>query len=361
MIDVAVSLSRGGFTLDAQFSAGRGITALFGPSGSGKSTILNLIAGLTRPDRGRIAIGETVFTDTARGISLPPHRRRIGYVFQDALLFPHLNVRRNLGYGRWFSREPGAVGIDQIAALLGIGHLLDRAPATLSGGERQRAAIGRALLSNPRIFLMDEPLAALDVERKAEIIPYIERLRDELGLPILYVSHAVDEVARLADRIITLADGRVAGEGPVSEILGPKLGAGRDRFARFAVINGSRPVYDERYDLTSVEHPAGKISVAGRLSQHDGHVRIIVRATDVTLSLSKPNEISIRTMLKGTIANIEEAKGPVVIAEVALAGGDRLAAAITRKAVDELGLDQGDTVYCLIKAVSIDERLMQAP
>jgi molybdate transport system ATP-binding protein len=361
MIDVQVSLARGDFALEAEFTAGGGITAIFGPSGSGKSTILNLIAGLTRPARGRIAVDGIVFADTAQGIAMPPHRRRIGYVFQDALLFPHLTVRRNLAYGRWFSGDRGPFGLDQIAKLLGIGHLLDRAPSTLSGGERQRVAIGRALLSNPRLLLMDEPLTALDIERKAEVIPYIERLRDELSLPVLYVSHAVDEVARLADRVIMLAGGRVRGQGTVSEILGPRLGIGQDRFTRVAVINGKDPVYDERYGLTSVEHPAGRISIAGRLSQHDGHVRIVVRATDVTLSLSKPNEISVRTMLKGTVAGIEEEKGPVVIAEVALAGGDRLAAAITRKAVDELGLDNGDTVYCLIKAVSIDERLMQAP
>ena len=361
MIAVEVSLVRGNFVLEAEFSAGRGITALFGPSGSGKSTILNMIAGLVHPDRGRIAVDETVFTDIAQRIAIPPYRRRVGYVFQDALLFPHLNVRRNLGYGRWFSQEPATISLDQITTLLGIGHLVDRMPSTLSGGERQRVAIGRTLLSNPRLLLMDEPLAALDIERKAEIIPYIERLRDDLDLPILYVSHAVDEVARLADRVVMLVEGRVKGQGTVPEILGPGLGASQDRFARLAVINAGKPLYDARYGLTTVDHPAGKITVAGRVRPHDGQVRIVVRATDVTLSLSRPNEISVRTMLKGTIARIGAGDGPVVIAEVALAGGDRLAAGITRKAVDELGLDAGDTVYCLIKAVSIDERLMLAP
>jgi molybdate transport system ATP-binding protein len=361
MIKAELALTRGDFSLDVSFTAGPGVTALFGPSGSGKSTILNLIAGLIRPDRGRVAIDDTVFTDTENGIATPPHRRRIGYVFQDALLFPHLNVRRNLDYGTWFSRAPAAASIDHIAGLLGIGHLLDRAPSTLSGGERQRVAIGRALLANPRLLLMDEPLAALDIERKAEIIPYIERLREELSLPILYVSHAVDEVARLADRVIALANGRVAAEGTVTEILGSKLGPGQDRFARLAVINGSSPAYDEGYGLTTVEHPAGRITVAGRLKSHNGNLRIVVRATEVTLSLSPPHGISVRTMLKGTIAHIEPAQGPVVIAEVELVGGERLAAAITRKAVDDLGLQAGDPVFCLIKAVSIDERLMLAP
>jgi molybdate transport system ATP-binding protein len=361
MIEAHLFLTRGAFTLDVAVSTGKGITALFGPSGSGKSTVLNLIAGLAPPDRGRIAVDGIVFTDTERGITVPPHQRRIGYVFQDALLFPHLNVRRNLSYGRWFRRARATVDFDQVVKLLGIAPLLARAPATLSGGERQRIAIGRALLSNPRLLLMDEPLAALDIERKAEIIPYIERLRDDLDLPVLYVSHAVDEVARLADRVIMLDHGLITAQGTVSEILGARLGLGQDRFARVAVINGSNPAYDERYGLTTVDHPAGRIAVPGHLSPRDKEVRIVVRAIDVTLSLTRPNEISVRTMLKGTIAAIENGQGPVVIAEVELAGGDRLAAAITRKAVDELGLAAGDAVFCLIKAVSIDERLMPAP
>jgi len=361
MIEASFFLSRGGFTLDIALSAGAGITALFGPSGSGKSTVLNVIAGLIRPDHGRVGIDGTIFIDTERGIDLPRHQRRIGYVFQDALLFPHLNVRRNLNYGRWFSRGPRAIDFDSVVTLFGIAHLLDRAPGTLSGGERQRVAIGRALLANPRLLLMDEPLAALDIERKAEIIPYIERLRDVLHLPIIYVSHAVDEVARLADQVVMLDHGRVAGQGSVAEIFGARHGLDQDRFARVAIINATDPLYDEHYGLTTFDHPAGRIAVAGRLSPRDNHVRIVVRATDVTLSLSKPHEISVRTMLKGTIAAIEQGGGPVVIAEVALPGGDRLAAAITRKAVDELGLDADDTVFCLIKAVSIDERLMPAP
>ena len=212
MIEANLSTSRGAFSLVAAFTAGRGITALFGPSGAGKSTVLNLIAGLTRLDEGYIRVDGTVFADTSLGISLPVHRRRIGYVFQDALLFPHLDVRRNLVYGRRFAPAEVKSDFSQIVDLLGIAHLLERKPATLSGGERQRVAIGRALLTDPRLLLMDEPLAALDIDRKAEVIPYIERLRDELGLPILYVSHAIDEVARLADRVIVLDRGRITAE-----------------------------------------------------------------------------------------------------------------------------------------------------
>lgn len=361
MIDAKLSLARDDFVLDVAFSAGEGVTALFGPSGAGKSTVLHLIAGLVRLDSGHIVVDDVVFADTKRGIALSPHLRRVGYVFQDALLFPHLNVRRNLNYGRWFSSGAPSLDFDQVIDLLGISRLLDRAPATLSGGERQRAAIGRALLSNPRLLLMDEPLAALDIERKAEIIPYIERLRDQLSIPILYVSHAVEEVARLADRVIALADGRIVAEGNASEILGPRLTAGSDRFARLAVLSGRNPLYDERYGLTTIEHPAGQISIPGRLAARHGDLRIVIRATDVALSLTRPNEISIRTTLKGVIVRIAAGEGAVAVAEVRLAGGDILAAAITRKAVDELGLDIGDAVFCLIKAVSIDERLMQAP
>ncbi|HEV7440781.1 MAG TPA: molybdenum ABC transporter ATP-binding protein, partial [Methylobacterium sp.] len=197
---VALARRLGAFSLDVAFTAGPGLTALFGRSGSGKTSVISLMAGLGRPDRGRIAVGDEVLLDTARGIDVPVHRRRIATVFQEARLLPHLSVRRNLGYGRFFARRrPGpAVEVAAVVEMLGIGHLLERRPAGLSGGERQRVAIGRALLAKPRLLLMDEPLAALDEARKAEILPYIERLRDEAGVPIVYVSHAVAEVARLA-------------------------------------------------------------------------------------------------------------------------------------------------------------------
>ncbi|TXN60485.1 molybdenum ABC transporter ATP-binding protein, partial [Methylobacterium sp. WL6] len=219
-LDVAVALRRGAFTLDAAFAAGAGLTALFGRSGSGKTTLIDLIAGLSRPDRGRIVVAGETLVDTDRRIALPVHRRRIGLVFQDARLFPHLSVRSNLGYGRFFAgRRAERAEHDAVVDMLGIGHLLDRQPAGLSGGERQRVAIGRALLARPRLLLMDEPLAALDEARKGEILPYIERLRDEAGIPIVYVSHAVGEVARLANTVVVLEAGRVAAAGPAEAIL----------------------------------------------------------------------------------------------------------------------------------------------
>jgi molybdate transport system ATP-binding protein len=214
-IAVAVTHRQGDFSLDVAFAADAHVVALFGPSGSGKSTVLNVIAGLVRPKEARVAVGGRVLVDTRAGVFVPPHRRRIGYVFQDGRLFPHLSVRRNLAYGRWFTaRTERWAKPEEVIALLGIGHLLDRSPGTLSGGEKQRVAIGRALLASPRLLLMDEPLASLDEARKRETLPYIERLRDELSIPIVYVSHSLAEVERLAGRIVRLDGGRVAPSNP---------------------------------------------------------------------------------------------------------------------------------------------------
>jgi molybdate transport system ATP-binding protein len=359
MITVDIGVARSEFTLEAQFTADTGITALFGESGAGKSTLLNAIAGLVRPDRGRITMDDMVFADAARGIHLPPHKRRIGYVFQDALLFPHFNVERNLRYGQWFRAEASRPAqFNEVVELLGIGALLARRPVTLSGGERQRVAIGRALMTEPRLLLMDEPLASLDIDRKREIMPYIEKLRDELGLPVIFVSHAVDEVARLADRVIMLKRGRIDAQGTPAEVLRPSPFAGEDRFSGISIITVQSIRYDEAYQLTEAKHPAGVITLPGRIGRKGERLHIVIRATDVTLAASKPRELSIRTVLDGRISNIQGSNGPVAMVEVTLKGGDTLAAAVTRKALDELGLDAGDQIYCLIKSVSIDERLL---
>ncbi|MDO5657642.1 MAG: molybdenum ABC transporter ATP-binding protein, partial [Paracoccus sp. (in: a-proteobacteria)] len=210
-----------GFDLDAQFDAPPGVTVLFGRSGSGKTSIVNAVAGLLAPDQGRIAIGDSVMFDSAARINLAPHRRRIGYIFQEGRLFPHLSVRQNLRYGAWFApRRVRGPGFDDVVELLGIGDLLERRPAHLSGGEKQRVAIGRALLAAPRLILADEPLAALDEARKAEILPYFERLRDELSVPILYVSHSPSEVARIATSVAAIEAGRVLRMGSAAEVLG---------------------------------------------------------------------------------------------------------------------------------------------
>jgi molybdate transport system ATP-binding protein len=212
-LEVAVRHRQGDFTLDVTFRSEARITALFGPSGSGKSTLLNAIAGLIEPEAARIVVDGRVLTDTASNIVEPVHRRRIGYVFQDARLFPHLSVSRNLRFGRWFTPQADRYGaVDEVVDLLGLRPLLARNPATLSGGEKQRVAIGRALLASPRLLLMDEPLASLDASRKAETLPYIERLRDELAIPIVYVSHSLDEVQRLTASIVRLEEGRLAAQ-----------------------------------------------------------------------------------------------------------------------------------------------------
>jgi len=207
------------FTVTAEFKTGAGVTALFGPSGAGKTTIVNMIAGLVMPDRGRIEIDGMVLFDSAAKLSLPPHRRRIGYVFQDGRLFPHLSVAQNLDYGRWMHGLPrDNVARDRVIAMLGIRHLLKRRTGALSGGERQRVAIGRTLLMQPRLLLLDEPLASLDAARKAEILPYLERLRDQAGIPMVYVSHQAPEIRRIATRVVRLDDGRVAGIGGLEQI-----------------------------------------------------------------------------------------------------------------------------------------------
>src|SRR5512140_3772872 len=221
MLEVDIRVRRGAFRLEATFRSDAPIVALFGRSGSGKSTLVEAIAGLVRPESGRIVLGERTLFDSERGIDLTPEARRVGYVFQDALLFPHLSVRANLAYGERLTPAAARfVQRERVISLLGLASLMERRPATLSGGEKQRVAIGRALLASPRVLLMDEPLAALDAPRKSEILNYVELLRDEIRLPIVYVSHAVEEVTRLADRLVLLGDGGTIAEGGVAEVLG---------------------------------------------------------------------------------------------------------------------------------------------
>ncbi len=220
MISFRARLARGAFTLDASFEAGPGITALFGPSGCGKSTVARLIAGIETAEQQRIVIGGRTVADSGAGVAVPPHKRRVGLVFQDAQLFPHLSVKANLAYGRFFTpRAQRRVDPQAVVEVLGIGHLMARRPATLSGGEKQRVAIGRAMLASPRLLVMDEPLAALDAERKAEILPFVARLRDAFAIPIIYISHAPDEVRQLADQVVRLDAGRVTATGAPAVIL----------------------------------------------------------------------------------------------------------------------------------------------
>ncbi|WP_413990393.1 molybdenum ABC transporter ATP-binding protein [Labrys okinawensis] len=358
MIDADITVRHAGFSLEAAFTADSGITALFGRSGSGKTTVLNAVAGLLRPDRGHIRLnGDTLF-DAAGGIFLRPHRRRVGLVFQDAQLFPHLTARQNLTFGRLFNRSArDKLDFDMVVGVLGIGSLLNRRPGALSGGEKQRVAIGRALLASPRLLLMDEPLASLDTARKLEILPLIERVRDEMKIPILYVSHAVEEVARLAARVVVLEDGKVTRIGPPQDVLAPAPGPLSDqRFDTVSLLQAKVRAYDEHYGLSTLDHPAGPISIPGRAGSPGASVRVVVRGSDVSLATKRPGGVSIRTMLPASVKAVEVDDGPIARVDLALDGGDILSAFITRNAVDELGLCPGDSVLAMIKAASIDAR-----
>ncbi len=356
-VDVDIRHRLGGFALDARFTTQGRLTALFGHSGAGKTSLVNIIAGLLRPDHGRVVIDGRVLVDTAAGVFVPRHRRRIGYVFQEPRLFPHLSVRQNLRYGDWFT--PGRERRESFAhvvELLGIGGLLGRRPGLLSGGEKQRVAIGRALLASPRLLLMDEPLAALDDPRKAEILPYVERLRDDSRVPIVYVSHSVAEVSRLASTVVLLADGRVVASGPVPQVMAridllPLTG----RCEPGAVLEMRVALHDEHYQLTTLRSAAGEL----RLPQIDlaigAPLRVRILARDVVLGLDPPNNLSALNVLAGQIAEIGALDGPIADVRVELNGGTLLAR-VTRLTLDRLDLSVGRPVYAIIKTVAIDRR-----
>lgn len=362
MIEFDAALKVGTFNLDVAFQNGEGITGLFGRSGSGKSLTLNLIAGLMRPDRGTIKLDGRVLADKEHGIFIPPHRRRIGIVFQDSHLFPHLTVRQNLLFGRWFApRRERTIDFAAVVETLAIGTLLTRHPANLSGGERQRVAIGRALLCGPKLLLFDEPLAALDMERKLEILPLIERLRADFNVPIVYVSHAIDEVARLANLVVVLDAGRVKAIGGPAEVFGLLGGeSAGSRFDRVSVLTVTVRGINPAYDLTELQHPSGTIWLAGKAGPPGRLLRIIVKATDVVLSVRPPRDLSVRSSLAGHIGSIEK-NGPFAIVEIILNGEGRLYAVTTRQAVDELRLDRGASMFALIKTSALDERQAGAP
>lgn len=352
MIEVDIHQRLGNFRLDIGFFGGSGVTALFGPSGSGKSSIIKVIAGLTRLDAGRVVLDGEVLAE-GNGRHVPSHRRRIGVVFQEARLFPHLSVRTNLRYGRFFTpKRERRIAEKPVVDTLGIGHLLERYPGTLSGGEQQRVAIGRALLASPRLLLMDEPLASLDAARRLEILPLIERLRDEFGIPIIYVSHAVDEVARLAGKVVVLEAGQVAREGSPADV----FRVATDRFEIVSMVTGQLGPPDSRFQLTPVKTPAGIIWLNGVVRPVDRMVRVLVHATDVALAIHRPEGVTIRTVLAGTVASVPDGQGPSVTIDVALDGGGLLAASITRAAVADLDLRPGRAVFALVKSVALDER-----
>lgn len=348
-LHIALKHRFNGFELDVAFEAPSGVTVLFGSSGSGKTTVVNAVAGLLRPDSGRIVAGGRVLVDTGTRRFVPPHRRHLGYVFQEGRLFPHMTVRQNLAYGRWFAPRGAATeSLARVVEMLGIGSLLDRRPTALSGGEKQRVAIGRALLAGPELILADEPLAALDEARKAEILPYFERLRDEATVPILYVSHSSAEVARLATTVVALKAGRVASIGPPSQVLGDTAAVGARRTA--SVLH-AQVVAHHADGLTELATAAGLLWLPKLAATPGTSLRVRIAAQDVILSRERPLGLSALSILSGHITDIRLGDGPGAMVVLAL-GEDRLTARITRRSVEAMGLATGQTCHAVIKTVA---------
>ncbi len=360
MLEVDVRRRLGDLRIEARFRSDRGLTALFGRSGAGKTSIVNMVSGLLRPDEGRIEVDGHVLFDGAAGIDLPPWKRRLGYVFQEGRLFPHLSVRSNLLYGRRFA-PAGECGLslDRVTALLDLKAFLKRRPHSLSGGEKQRVAVGRALLSNPRALLMDEPLASLDVLMKNEILPYIERL-DEMGIPILYVSHSLDEVSRLARNLVLVAEGRVVRSGGAGEILGdPELRSPEEGNETGTLLATRVSRHDAAAGLTHLDFRGGELRVPLAADIPPGAaVRVWIRARDVSVATEPPRGLSLRNVLKGTLVEIGPGGGdPATLAELRLHVGEApLTALVTHHAVRELALAPGREIYALIKSAHLDRR-----
>ncbi len=356
MIDVDCAARFGETKIHASFCAGEGVTALFGASGAGKSTIVKMIAGLVTPVEGRIKIGDELLFDHARGVNVPSERRRIGCVFQEPRLFPHVNVKANLTFARWAGRGPSARKLAEIVELLGLEALLERRPMTLSGGERQRVAIGRALLSAPRALLMDEPLASLDASRKAEILPYLERLRRELRLPVLYVSHALDEVARLAATLVIVKNGETPVCGPVGDVMARlELGGASAPHDVGALLTAVVEGYDPRWRLSHLRIGEHVLQVPGEFGPVGAALRLQARARDVSLARARPDQVSIRNILPVLVEAVKEGEG--AYADVLCRFETQvLRARITRASVAELELEPGVRAFALLKTVAIDER-----
>ncbi|WP_377170686.1 molybdenum ABC transporter ATP-binding protein [Roseovarius aquimarinus] len=354
-IDIAHRI--GGFALEAAFDAGPGVTAIFGPSGSGKTTIAKAVAGLMTPDAGRIDLGGDTLFDAARRVNLPPARRRVGVVFQDGRLFPHLTVAQNIAFGaRHAPKGAPGLGAEVIERILGIGGLMARRPAGLSGGEKQRVAIARALAMRPRLLLMDEPLAALDGPRKDEILPYLERLRDAGGeaggVPIVYISHAVSEIARLADRIVVLRDGRVLRAGAMTEVLSdpamvPLMGVREAGSVLMARVTEADPG-----GLSRLAFGGGELRLPGIAAEVGTVLRIRILAQDVLIALARPTGLSSRNILPATVEAMHRGGGPGVALSLRL-GEERILARITSEAMDELGLTPGTPCFAVLKATAV--------
>jgi molybdate transport system ATP-binding protein len=354
MIDVSVRHAFKGFALDAAFRIEQpGITALFGPSGSGKTTVVNAIAGIFRPREGRIVVDGRVLLDNKAAIFVPPRERRIGYVFQDARLFPHMSVEKNLRFGwRRAAVKAPAREFAHVLNLLGLEPLLTRRPARLSGGEKSRVALGRALLASPQLLLLDEPLSALDAARKAEILPWLERLRDEARLPMIYVTHSLGEVMRLADNLILMRAGRVVAQGRAFDLLSDlEFASAMDASAVGAVFPAT--ISAQRDDgLTALAFDGGELIVA-RLDRPVGaHLRVRLRAEDIMLALEAPRAISANNVLPATVTAVQS-RGANADVQL-LCGGAKLVSRITTASLNRLALAPGAKLFAIVKSVTVD-------
>lgn len=355
MLEISAHHQLSDFNLDVTINATSGVTVLFGPSGSGKTTIANIVAGLLRPDWCQLSLADRVLCDTKAGIWVPPHLRRIGYIFQDARLMPHLTVQNNLRYGRRFRKTARVQHpFDEVVELLGIEPLLSRRPAHLSGGEKQRVAIARALLSDPELLIADEPLAALDHARKMEILPYFERLRDALSIPILYVSHSPTEVARLATHVVSLSAGCVTHQGSYEDVFGnveswPKThqGAGAVLTARVAAHGTD--------GLSLLKLTAQDLFIPRITAKVGQSVRVLISAQNVILARSRPNDISALNILQTRVCELHPGADHSLMVSLQVAES-RFFAQITKRSAERLQLAPGQEVYAIIKSVAIESQ-----
>jgi molybdate transport system ATP-binding protein len=356
MIQIDVEARLGEFELRAKFETSGAITALFGPSGSGKTSLVRIIAGLQTPCDGLIRIaGKTLF-DKEAGINLAPRQRRVGYVFQDANLFPHFSVKQNLAYSHWAGGRKSEIGIDTVCQVLGIGHLLERRPVALSGGERQRVAIGRAILSDPAVLLLDEPLSALDMKLKFEILPFLEEVRDRFKIPMIYISHSVDEVTRLADYLVVMDEGKLSACGPIEEVLGGLdiRGTG-DGLEAGSLLVGNCDSFDAGMGLAQIGVEGQSVSLPISAMQTGTGVRLRIKANDVALALAKPVGTSIQNMLECEITRISQVGLSHVEVGLKL-GGQQMRSRITAKAAQDLKLAVGGKCIAMLKAVALEAR-----